>query len=135
MPKAKPKRPPVVTSWKPGTTGNAAGRPPAPADRAEYLREVRSCTWGSLCALWDIVQDESADHGDRIRAASELLSRGWGNAAIAITGEDGGPLKIGADDALTELVRRLAGGASSPAEVHDAAQEGHVEGDEDKEHS
>lgn len=98
-----------ATQWKPGQSGNPSGTPAAPKDKAEYIGEVRKCSWGALCALWDIVNNPDADDGDRRAAAADLLTRGWGNGAVVITGEDGGPLKIDAGDALIAMVRKLAG--------------------------
>lgn len=97
--------------WRPGQSGNAAGRPKAPADKAEYIREVQTCTWGALTALWDIVNDEGAADADRIRAGAELLQRGWGNAPVELAGK----LEFTGDDALLTLLTRLAGDGVAPA--------------------
>lgn len=39
--------------------------------------------------------EEVPDHDVRIKAAIALLDRGYGRPAQAVTGEDGGPVKVG----------------------------------------
>lgn len=92
-----------ATQWKPGQSGNPKGKP---ANYGEYRDACRECTWDALVTLHDLMHN-SPDDGVRQRASSDLLNRGWGNSPIV--GDDGKSLKIGADDALLALVKRLAG--------------------------
>jgi len=53
---------------------------------------------------------EQVDPKDRIAAARELIDRTDGKAPQAITGADGGAIKIDGSAGLLETLKRLAGG-------------------------
>jgi hypothetical protein len=48
------------------------------------------------------------DHDTRMKAAEAILNRLYGKPTVAVTGEDGGPLRIGADATTLEMLRKLA---------------------------
>lgn len=49
------------------------------------------------------------DFDMRIKAANSILDRVYGKPTVAITGEDGGPLKIEASAGFLEALKRLGG--------------------------
>lgn len=55
---------------------------------------ARSHTDKALNVLAGIMQQEDAPAAARVSAATALLDRGWGKAPQAITGDEGGPLKM-----------------------------------------
>lgn len=69
------------TSWKPGQTGNPAGRNGA---TPSHVRELaREYTLEAIEKLVEIMR--SSDAREAARAADLLLSRGWGRPAQEIT--------------------------------------------------
>lgn len=85
-----------------GKSGNPGGRPKALAewrksDEAQRLRDL------SYDALEQAVTAEDIEWKDRIHAAGILLDRTEGKAIQAITGDDGGPLKVQTADVLAAL--------------------------------
>ncbi|HEX4461917.1 MAG TPA: hypothetical protein VIA18_28250 [Polyangia bacterium] len=52
--------------------------------------------------------DGDKDHEIRMKAAAHLADRGYGKAAQAVTGEDGGAIKIDQSAGLLEVLKRLA---------------------------
>lgn len=49
------------------------------------------------------------DHDMRTKAAEAILNRLYGKPAVAVTGDDGGPVRIGADATVLEMLKKLAG--------------------------
>lgn len=47
-----------------------------------------------IATLAGIARSRAAPEGARVAAVNSLLDRGWGKAAIQLTGEDGGPLTV-----------------------------------------
>ena len=65
---------------------------------AKTPTDIRSLARGhtekAINVLAGIMNEPEAPHAARVAAANSLLDRGWGKAPQAITGEDGGALKI-----------------------------------------
>ena len=72
-----------------GISGNPKGRP---KENSEVKRLAQKHTKEAIERLVFWMQSDEAKAS--VAAAGMLLDRGWGKAAQAITGEDGGPLKI-----------------------------------------
>lgn len=92
--------------WKPGQSGNPAGRPRGIA------RTVRERCGGDPELLVDILlsvaQDETQRASDRTNAARALIEHGWGKppAFAAIEGAD--PLELDEiSEAIAAVVARL----------------------------
>ena len=83
--------------WKPGESGNPAGRPPAGDLLAEMVRQIgeeadpkikRTKKEEVVRKAW-----EQAARGDA-KARDFLAERGWGKVAQAVTGPNGEELHI-----------------------------------------
>lgn len=65
---------------------------------AKSLTDIRSLarshTETALKTLAGIMEQSDAPPAARVAAANSLLDRGWGKPVQAITGEEGGPLKL-----------------------------------------
>ena len=90
-----------------GKSGNPGGRPKALAewrksDEAQRLRDL------SYKTLEEALTAKGCEWRDRIIAADKLLDRIEGKPAQAVTGADGGPLKVEAGDGMLEVLKRLA---------------------------
>ncbi|MBI4528145.1 MAG: hypothetical protein HY695_30500 [Deltaproteobacteria bacterium] len=88
--------------WKPGETGNRGGRPRR-TKALSLAEKIRVALHGGqdladflIAVVNDKVEGEKCSLHDRIRAAENLLERGWGKAPVVLQGgEDGGsPLQI-----------------------------------------
>ena len=91
--------------FKPGQSGNPAGRP----KEIGHLRELaRERTEEALGTLISVMADEAAPASARVAAACAVLDRGYGRPiqATEISGKDGGPIAT-ADMSDLELVRRI----------------------------
>lgn len=55
---------------------------------------ARTYTAAAVKTLVGIMKQPKAPPAARVAAANSLLDRGWGKPAQALTGEDGGPLKV-----------------------------------------
>ena len=109
--------------WKPGQSGNPAGRPRGIASAVkervnpEELVEI----------LLGVARDERSKAPERIAAVRELADRGWGKAPAFAAIEGSDPLELDviaqeiqgiADELRARRLERTPGGASS---VPDAA--------------
>lgn len=74
--------------FRPGQSGNPGGQPKGLADVKAAAREHTAEAIATLVRLMRRGKSEQA----RIAAARELLDRGYGRPAQALTGEDGTPL-------------------------------------------
>jgi hypothetical protein len=63
------------TSWRPGQSGNLAGRPRVIEDVRDLARQ---CTQQAVGVLQSIMTDLKAPAAARVSAANALLDRGWG---------------------------------------------------------
>lgn len=99
--------------WKPGQSGNPGGRPKKTSISDAYAKLVdrrlpdeicrklglsKRATWADALALG---QMRSAVKG-KTDAAREIADRVEGKTAQAVTGEDGGPLKLVISDVTDE---------------------------------
>jgi len=91
--------------------GNKLGGRTADGERVRKL--CRAKTEEAVRALVEALEakteDGAANHEVRIKAANALLDRGYGKPAQAVTGEDGGPIKVDSSAGLLEALKRLAG--------------------------
>lgn len=105
--------------FKPGQSGNPGGRPKDSAwvkhlaakrteDAIKALADALEATRLVVSAKGDVVAEEP-DHRVRVAAAQALLDRAHGKPAQAITGEDGGAVKVDTSAGLLETLKRLAG--------------------------
>jgi hypothetical protein len=81
----KRKAPPVGKPFEPGKSGNPGGRPKQIAEVRDLAREHTPDAIRIL-AKW-MKQDDNPSAA--VAAAREMLDRGWGKAAQALTGENG----------------------------------------------
>lgn len=94
-----------TTSFKPGVSGNAGGRP-------KLIAEVRELAGKqTTAAIKTLVECMASCEEGRVRvaAASAILDRAIGKPTQAITGEDGGTIKVDNSAGLLEILKRLAG--------------------------
>ena len=71
-------RPVPSTAWKPGQSGNPAGRPPT-----ALLEAARNLTQEALDRIIELMRQDD-DRALALNAATELLNRGWGKPAQAL---------------------------------------------------
>ena len=64
-----------------GQSGNKQGRQKIPEDIKQAFRSLAPDCCRVLCS---IVNDESARHADRIKAAEVILDRGWGKPVQSV---------------------------------------------------
>lgn len=111
--------------FKKGQSGNPGGRPGGVAEwrrgpTAERLRTLAYAVLEDAANGWLAYRDpanpaaseltyERVDPRDRILAARELVDRVDGKAPQAITGEDGGAVRVDTSAGLLETLKRLAG--------------------------
>lgn len=76
-----------------GQVLNPGGRPKIPEDIKEAARAASA---QAIKVLVDIMSNEEANQGERIKAAIAILNRAWGTPAqsVEITGRDGGALSV-----------------------------------------
>lgn len=96
--------------WKPGQSGNPAGRPKGIA--AVVKERVEPGTLVDI--LLEVATDSRAKPGERIAAVRELTDRGWGKAPAFAAIEGADPLELGAiaseiQGIADELARRREG--------------------------
>lgn len=88
----KKKRQPTSTSWKPGQTGNAGGRPKL-TDAQREAREARALAQPQAVAcLVGIIASDKARDADKI-AASKAILDGLEPLKLEMTGKDGEPIR------------------------------------------
>ena len=108
------------TSFKPGVSGNPAGRPKKPA--AIAAREVfvtvkaaaRALTQEAIDTLAAVMRDVKAPQAARISAATALLDRGHGRPSQAVELNVGCDLARLTDDELDALERIMESAALPP---------------------
>lgn len=76
------------TSFKPGQSGNPAGRPRKTPEQKDALAAIRDLAPNAASVLQEIMSDPSAPAAARIRAAVEILDRTYGKAETPIKVED-----------------------------------------------
>lgn len=89
--------------WKPGQSGNPAGRPKGAAKAARDACGGDPTKLAEL--LYSVALDESQRMGDRLKAAAELWDRGWGKAPAFAAIEGADPLEV---DDLTREIAAIA---------------------------
>lgn len=67
--------------FKKGVSGNNGGRPKLPEELKEAFKAAAP---DALRVLVGIINDETARHSDRIRAAEVVLDRGYGKPVQAV---------------------------------------------------
>ena len=72
-----------------GQSGNPGGRPKELGDIKELARQY---TAEAIERLVDWMRSDEPKAS--VAAANTLLDRGWGKAPQAVTGDDGGPVRI-----------------------------------------
>jgi hypothetical protein len=92
-----------------GKSGNPQGRKKSPPklDVAGMRKLAQTYTVDALTTLADIMRDDAQRGNARVAAAEALLSRGWGRAPIALSDENGAPMKIDGGN-LLDVLKRLA---------------------------
>lgn len=88
-----------------GTTGNAGGRPKVVKEALEKFRNPEDLEKLRLRLIEIAVSDNLIAANVAIK---EYHDRAYGKAPQAITGEDGGALKVDATSGLYEMLKRLA---------------------------
>jgi hypothetical protein len=93
-------------NWKPGQSGNPAGRP------KEDPELVEACKTHTKAAIKTLVywMNQRKDGKAAIQAARELLDRAYGKPAQAIVGPDG-------SDAVRVTIRHLFAKAEEPVTI------------------
>lgn len=95
------------TQYKKGQkSANPGGRPKKLAEWRNSDEAQRLCDL-SYKTLEKAMTARDARWPDRITAADILLNRIEGKAPQAITGADGGPVKVDAGDGMLELLNRM----------------------------
>lgn len=105
-------------AFKPGQSGNPGGRPKHGEEHRERCRVYGDKALQKLVDAMDAMKlhlggegyrEEFPDWKARIDAAKTILEHGYGKPAQAITGEDGGAIKVDNSAGLLEILKRLAG--------------------------
>lgn len=88
--------------FKPGQSGNPAGRPQTHKFVVELARQHTEAAIDKLVALMSL--DDEDSRATQVAAAKALLDRAWGTPpqSVSITGDDGGPLRVISAEPLTE---------------------------------
>ena len=94
--------------FKPGQSGNPGGRSKVVQYHLEKFRNDRDLK-AFRDVLRDIALDVGAENRDRLAAIKEWHDRAYGKAPQAITGEDGGAVKVDTSAGLLETLKKLAG--------------------------
>lgn len=89
--------------WQPGESGNPGGRPKVAGEIRDACRAVGQRVVEGLIDL----ALGSPKHEVRVAASRELLDRGYGRSPQAVTGEDGGPLRLLVEQSTNGLLERL----------------------------
>ena len=82
--------------FKPGQSGNPAGRPPRWSNLKEYIDKRTHHGRSEIDTLYRISHDPQAPSAARISAANSLLDRLYGkpSQAVEVSGPDGGPVEM-----------------------------------------
>ena len=82
--------------FKPGQSGNPAGRPPRWSNLKEYVDKRTRHGRSEIDTLYRISHDPKAGAAARISAANSLLDRLYGkpSQAVEVSGPDGGPVEL-----------------------------------------
>lgn len=92
--------------FKPGQSGNPSGRPII-AEEVKKLAAVH--TLEALKTIYDLMMHSTEDR-TRLAAASLMLDRAYGKPSQAVTGEDGGAIKVQhSGDHILAMLKKLAG--------------------------
>lgn len=97
-------RDPATGRFQPGNSGG--GRRAIPPEVREILAAATPDAARRLIEALDATDGTSPDHEIRIKAANAILDRMYGRPAQAITGEEGGPLRL--DVGIVDILRKLA---------------------------
>lgn len=91
--------------------GNKLGGRTAEGERIrKACRKVTERVVQAWIDALDAVDDSGGpDHDVRMKAANYLADRGYGKPAQAVTGEDGGAIKVDTSSGLFDALKRLAG--------------------------
>mgnify|MGYP001558460954 CR=1 FL=1 len=94
-PQRPPSRPPYLTQFKPGQSGNPNGLVPRSASISQIVRNLTHDGIDALDVIIHIMQTSKRETV-RLSAANALLDRGWGKpvAAVELSGPGGGPLEM-----------------------------------------
>ena len=91
--------------WAKGVSGNPGGR------RKQDITILELCRKHSADAvkvMVSIMNDEDAPPTARLGAAQAIIDRAYGKPAQAVTGEDGGPIRIEAELSDRDVARQIA---------------------------
>lgn len=72
------------TSFKPGQSGNPAGRKPVTVDGIHVPSLAKEFGPAAIRTLNEIMASTDAPHSARVRAAEALLDRGYGKAPATV---------------------------------------------------
>lgn len=100
---SKPSARVVGRPFAPGQSGNPGGKNPEKEELRRYIRTFSKENVDGVMELARNAQNEKV----RLSARTWMLEQDIGKALIAISGEDGGPLKLDMD--LLNKLERLAG--------------------------
>jgi hypothetical protein len=97
--------PPIRRSskFKPGQSGNPAGRPRNPKNAAEVRELAREKSGAMLEFLGRVALDSRVPINARIQCAVEILNRGWGKPTATLD------VNHGIKDPLTALLEEIDG--------------------------
>lgn len=87
--------------FKPGQSGNPAGRPQTNKFVVELARQHTEAAINKLAELMNLEDEDSRT--TQAAAAKALLDRAWGTPpqSIQVTGEEGGPVRVVSGEPLT----------------------------------
>jgi Family of unknown function (DUF5681) len=102
-PAEKAAAPKVRGQFKPGQSGNPAGRPKTPKTRQDVIELAREKTGAAIEFLARTVQNTKAPFNARVQSAVELLNRGWGRPHQSLD------INHGMQDPLAQLLDEING--------------------------
>ena len=107
MAESSENRPAKDTKFKKGQSGNPGGRPKAVKEALDKFRDPADLEKLRL-RLLEIAMDDNLVAANI--AIKEYHDRAYGKAPQAITGDDGGPVKVDGSAGLLELFKKMAEG-------------------------
>src|SRR3990167_6931946 len=91
--------------WAKGVSGNPGGRP---KQDVRILDFCRAHSVEAANVILEIMRDKDAPPTARLAAAHSIIDRVYGKPAQAVTGEDGGPIRIEAELSDRDVARQIA---------------------------
>src|SRR3990167_3906145 len=91
--------------WVKGVSANPGGRKKQDVTILELCRKHSA---DAVKVMIEIMNNKDAPPTARLGAAQAIIDRGYGKPAQAVTGEDGGPIRVQAELSDRDVARQIA---------------------------